>query len=83
MNTLLGFIAEKYYHCTRRSGVDHSQQSQQASKEIPQRNTVDPIRFRCLRYIRYIKVKLIRYVFAYKKQFKGAASRLNGLKNLA
>ena len=33
------------YHSTRHSGVDHSQQSQQASKEIPQRNTVDPIRY--------------------------------------
>ena len=29
LNTLLAFIhvAEKYYHCTRHSGVDHSQQS--------------------------------------------------------
>ena len=68
MNTLLAFIVEKYYQCTRHSGVSlTTKPANQHSKEITQRNTIDPIRFVALPYT---EAKLTSSVFAYKKQFK-------------
>ena len=67
MNTLLS-IAGKNIIIVPDIQVHHSQQSQQARKDIPQRNTADPIRFVALPFIKLNWPALSTYIKK-KKQF--------------